>query len=335
MSGLFHKLVLISIGIALAASCAGGNAKNAAESAPFEERGAFSADSAYGYVARQVLFGPRVPGTGAHKECGDWLAEKLMSFGADTVMLIGSEVTTWDGTTVPVRNILARFRGASKHQTPPILLAAHYDTRPWADHDSDPAAREYPFDGANDGASGVGVILEIARNIGIERPATGIDILFTDVEDYGAREGHAVSDDTWCLGSRQFAEYVFNNAASLMPLPRWGILLDMVGGRDARFPREYFSTQIAPTPTAIIWDMAGRMGLRGRFPVRIGGAITDDHIPLSQAGIPTADIIESDNPHTGSFPPTWHTTADNIDNIDAATLSDVGRVVLNVIYNEK
>lgn len=312
----------------LVGACSGGKVRAAleSESVQFEERDSFSADSAFAFVERQVAFGPRVPGTPAHGECAAWLVEQLRAFGADTVMITGSDVTAFDGTVLPVKNIVARFKGAGKGR--PVLLAAHYDTRPWADEDPDEAARELPFDGANDGASGVGVILEIARNIGIEPAAVPVEILLTDVEDYGSTG----FDDSWCLGARQFAQTAVYDHSSR---PRWGILLDMVGSRDARFSREYFSTRIAPQVVSKVWDMAGNLGLRNRFPTATGGAITDDHLPLSAVGIPTIDIIENDNPLTGSFPPTWHTRADNLENIDPATLSDVGRTVLNVIYYEK
>lgn len=327
MKKVLYKILIIGM-IALTGACSDGKAQTARESdtAAFEERGAFSPDSAYSYVDAQVAFGPRVSGTAAHDACVDFLVDRLRSFGADTVMVVGTPVRVWDGTTLPVRNILARFKGSAAGA--PILLAAHYDTRPWADQDYDAEARKHPFDGANDGASGVGVLLEIARNLGMQPSGVGVDILLTDVEDYGS----TYVDDSWCLGSAQFAENLPYVAADR---PRWGILLDMVGGRDARFPREYFSVQVAPQPVAKIWDMAGKLGLRQLFPMSMGGAITDDHLPLSAAGIPTADIIESKNSQTGSFPPTWHTRADNMENIDRGTLGDVGRVVLNVIYNEK
>lgn len=313
---------------ALCSGCSGGKAQTAPEaSGPhFEEITTFSPDSAYSYVARQVEFGPRVPGSRAHDDCREWLVRKFIDFGADTVIVSESATTAWDGTVLPVRNILARFAGTTDSR--PIMLAAHYDTRPWADQDSDKDARDKPFDGANDGASGVGVLLEIARNLGAAPARTPVDILLTDVEDYGSTD----VDGSWCLGAEIFSE---NMPYDAVGRPRWGVLLDMVGGRDAVFPREYFSQQIAPTPVAKIWNMAGELGLRKRFPMSTGGAITDDHIPLSRAGIPTADIIESANAATGSFPPTWHTHADNLDNIDASTLGDVGRVVLNVVYNEK
>ncbi len=312
-------------------SCSGKAAAKAETAAAFEERGTFCADSAMEYVRRQVECGPRIPGSDAHRKCAGIITAALRSFGADTVMTVGTDVNAWDGSRLPVRNIFARF-GAGKPSR--ILLVAHYDTRPWADRDPDPANRSRPIDGANDGASGVAVILEIARNIGANPPETGVDILLTDCEDYGAPDtaGIADSEATWALGARQFAENLPYPPAMR---PRYGILLDMVGGRNASFHREYFSEQGAPDPTERVWAMAARMGLGNRFINAPGSAITDDHIHLIRAGIPTVDIIESANPLTGSFNPTWHTMADNIDNIDPATLADAGRVVLNVIYYEK
>ncbi len=325
--------IISAAAIMLGSSCSGGSAsaETKAEAGTFTEQGAFSADSAFSYVKAQTAMGPRVPGSEAHSACGDWLASRLQDFGADTVSITGTPVKAWDGTTLPVRNVFARY---NTDATTRILLVAHYDTRPWADHDPDPSKRLTPIDGANDGASGVGVLLEVARNLGMKRPEIGVDILLTDCEDYGARDDAQVADSeaTWCLGTQQFVENLPYTAATM---PRLGILLDMVGGKDAKFHQEYFSANYAPQPTARVWAMAKKMGLGERFPMSIGGAITDDHIPLLRAGIPTTDIIECANPSTGSFNPTWHTLSDNIDNIDPATLAAAGRVVLNVIYTEK
>jgi len=325
--------IILSAMALLAASCSGGSASAESKTAEetFNEHGSFSADSAFRYVKRQTDFGPRVPGSEPHKACGDWLAQQLKNFGADTVAISGHPVTAWDGTTLPVRNIFARFNPEAAGR---LLLVAHYDSRPWADHDPDPAKRLTPIDGANDGASGVGVLLEVARNLGNERPEIGVDILLTDCEDYGARDDADVdnSESTWCLGTRQFVDNLPYTAATM---PRMGILLDMVGGKDAKFNREYFSANYAPQATARVWAMAQKLGLGNRFPMGVGGAITDDHIPLIGAGIPTTDIIECGNPTTGSFNPTWHTTADNIANIDPTSLAAAGRVVLNIIYTEK
>lgn len=325
--------IIILLAMLTGVSCS-GKTSAAAESQSveeqFAERGSFSADSAYSYVKRQVDFGPRVPGSDAHKACREWLVEQLSAY-ADTVTVSGTPVTAWDGTTIPVHNIFARFKPESQAR---ILLAAHYDTRPWADHDPDSDARLKPIDGANDGASGVGVLLEIARNLAKENPEVGVDILLTDAEDYGARDDspRAHEEDTWCLGAQQFARNLPYTAADT---PRYGILLDMVGGRGAVFHQEYFSTRYAQKPTAKVWGMARKLGLTDRFPAKEGGAINDDHLPLIRAGIPTTDIIESYNASTGGFNPTWHTHDDNMDNIDPSSLSAAGRVVLNLIYSEK
>lgn len=314
----------------MAAACSKSEAKTASD-APAEERGKFCADSAYAYVAEQVAFGPRVPGSPEHRACADRLVQRLKDFGADTVMEFNSEATAWDGTRLPVRNIFARF---DPEKASRILLLAHYDTRPWADQDPDPANRHTPIDGANDGASGVGVLLEVARCIGTDRPDVGVDILLVDAEDYGAHAEAGIDDasDSWCLGSQHFASHLPYPADKL---PRYGILLDMVGGSDARFNREYFSTRYARQATGRVWATAESLGLSSRFVQPPGGAITDDHMPLIEAGIPTTDIIECNSASTGNFPPTWHTLNDNLENIDPAALGDTGRTLLQVIYTEK
>lgn len=334
MSLLTKILPLAAACAACLLSCSGKTGQSAAktDAAPaFEERGAFSADSAYDKVVRQVAFGPRTPGSEAHRLCADMLEATLRSYGADTVMSLRGEAVAWDGSKLPVRNIWARYNVSAPSR---ILLAAHYDTRPWADRDADPANHDKAIDGANDGASGVAVILEIARNLGLKPADIGVDILLTDCEDSGTPATHEgeSDEDSWCLGAQHFAA---NMPYTPADRPRIGILLDMVGGRDARFHREYFSSRRAAAATEKVWAMAERLGLGNRFPDAVGGAITDDHLPLIEAGIPTTDIIESANAVTGSFAPVWHTLDDNINNIDRESLAAAGRVVLNVIYYEK
>lgn len=329
------SLAAVALWASVAYSCNSSGSTAAATSSAADTiavRGAFSGDSAMAMAERQVAFGPRVPGTDAHAHCVAWLVDRLSTFGADTVEVLESSATAWNGTQLPVRNILARFNAAASAR---IILLAHYDTRPWADQEPDEALRERPIDGANDGASGVAVLLEIARNLGLEPASVGVDILLTDCEDYGRRaDAPATSDydDSWALGAKHFAKHLPYTATNM---PRYGILLDIVGGRDARFPHEYFSANLAQAPTAKVWNMARRLGFAERFPAQMGGAVNDDHMPLIQAGIPVTDIIESANPQTGSFPPTWHTHSDNIEHLDVATMHAVGTVVLNVIYNEK
>lgn len=324
-------LSLILVPLMCMLSCSGRKQGSDARTpaAAFEDRGAFSADSAYDYVERQVAFGPRTPGSEAHRLCADWLEETLRRFGADTVVRMTGTALRWDGVELPVRNIWGRYNTGAPSR---ILLVAHYDTRPWADRDVDPARRDSPIPGANDGASGVGVVLEIARNIGMRRPEVGVDILLADCEDSGSRADDEGDEYSWCLGTQLFVENLPYTPAAR---PRMGILFDMVGGRDARFHREYFSATRAAAVTDKVWAMASRMGLSDRFPRAVGGAVTDDHLPLIDAGIPTTDIIENANMATGSFTSTWHTMDDDMAHIDRSSLDAAGRVALNVIYYEK
>lgn len=282
---------------------------------------AFSADSAYSYVASQVVFGPRIANSVAHEKCAKWLASELNRHGADTVILQNTNLNDFG----PMTNIMGRF-GLNKSNR--ILLLAHWDSRPTADEETDPALRSLPIDGANDGASGVGVLLEIARLIGKNSPKTGVDILFVDAEDAG-NEG---DEDSWARGAQYFAENMPYGTTE--PLPHFAVLLDMVGGHDAKFPREMFSEVKCRQFVDKIWKLAKENDLAERFPNRTGGAINDDHVPLMRAGIPAVDIIESNHPLTGSFNPTWHTLNDNLENIDRNTLGDVGKLVTLLIYSE-
>lgn len=283
------------------------------------------ADSAMSYVARQVAFGPRTPGSEAHRECRSWLAGKLTSLGVENVAVSEEAVTTTDGVGRTVYNIFGSINpGATRR----VLLLAHYDTRPQADEDPDPANRSTPLDGANDGASGVAVLLDVARALRANPvDSIGVDILLTDLEDSGT-DG---DDTSWCLGTQKWVENMPYTDANL---PVYGILLDMVGGHDATFPREMISDQYARTVNDKVWAVAAVSGLQARFPNRRGGAVIDDHLYINRAGIPCIDIIESANPATGTFNPTWHTLGDNIGAIDPATLAAVGQVVLNTLARE-
>ena len=320
---------------ALAFACKSKPAEQASTTTPQNPSelllGEFNADSAYNHIARQVAFGPRVPGTQGHSDCRDYIIECLKAAKADSIIVQNGTVKAFDGTTLPISNIIAGYNISTPRR---ILLIAHWDTRPWADKEDKAEERHQPIDGANDGASGVGVLLEIARNLAKKAPNVGVDLLFVDAEDYGDNSGFGDNENTWCLGT----QYWVNNG--MIPyhndnLPVYGILLDMVGGRNARFHYEYFSQENAPTPTVKVFGEAARLGHGDKFIRTIGGAVTDDHIFITQAGIPTTDIIETLNVETSSFPPTWHTLDDNLDNIDKGTLKAVGETVLNVVYKEK
>ncbi len=281
----------------------------------------FSADSAYAYVQRQVDFGPRIPGTDAHKACGDWLAATLRSYGA-TVLEQRAEVKAYTGEMLPMRNIIASYNPEASQR---ILLMAHWDTRPFSDEDPNSAMHTKTFDGADDGGSGVGVLLEIARTLG-QRDSIGIgvDLVLFDTEDYGT----SGNDDSWCLGSQYWSKN---------PLPAGykataGILLDMVGSKGATFYWEYFSKRYAPGILSEVWQLAAEMGYGSYYIQADGGALTDDHLPvIRNLGIPCINIVNYSPKNKHGFGDYWHTQNDNMDNIDKATLDAVGETLLRYL----
>lgn len=317
-------------------ACGSGKSKTAesqaatpAQAVTQIEAPTFSADSAYAYVAQQVAFGPRVPGSQASKLTAEWLVGKLREFGASNIQEQRTQLKAYDGTQLDACNISAQFNPDAERR---VLLFAHWDTRPWADNEQDAEKRHLPIDGANDGASGVGVILEIARHLAESQPGVGVDVLFVDAEDYGrhADEPDQAGDNaTWALGT----QYWVKNPTVALDKVQLAILLDMVGGKDAKFAREYFSQAYSRRMVDYVWDVARVSGFGSRFVDTEGTPVVDDHYYLIEAGIPAIDIIECAHPQTGSFNPTWHTQADNIDNIDPETLRAVGQTVTNVIYN--
>ena len=324
------QLLALAVLIAIATACsAGSSTTQEATTTPQSNQRPqvqFMADSAYKYIQAQLDFGPRVPGTKAHNRCADYLVETLRSYGADTVLQQKTTVVAFNGDKLPINNIMARYNVSAPKR---LLLVAHWDTRPWADAETDASKHSMPIPGANDGGSGVAVLLEIARNLGLNAPSVGVDMLFTDAEDYGNTGG---DDNSWCLGTQYWVENMPYTPATM---PVLGILLDIVGGIDAKFYREYFSEYYAPQVNDIIWAEAASAGFGDKFPNERRGAVTDDHVYINQAGIPCIDIIECANPATGSFPPTWHTLDDDINSIDRNSLKAVGQVVMNTIYKQK
>ncbi len=286
----------------------------------------FNADSAYRNVKTQVDFGPRVPGMEGHDKCAKYLVSELKRYGVDTVIEQKTTVTAFNGDKLPINNIMGQI---NKGAVTRVLLLAHWDTRPWADAEKDKSKHTTPILGANDGGSGVGVLLEIARCLQERKPMIGVDILFVDAEDYG---NSGDNEDTWCLGTQY---WIKNLPYSPSRKPQYGILLDMVGGKDAKFHREYVSQYVAPSIVDKVWTTAVASGYGDVFVNELGGSIVDDHVYVNQGGIPCIDIIETLNPQTMSFNPTWHTLDDNMSNIDRQSLKAVGQTVLNVIYNEQ
>lgn len=289
----------------------------------------FNADSAYQYVAEQVAFGPRVPNTEAHRATAAYLQQELQRHGA-TVQVQEANLRAYDNTTLQSYNIIGSFSPENKSR---VLLFAHWDSRPYADHDPNPANHRTPIDGANDGASGVGVLLEIARQIGEKQPETGVDIIFFDSEDYGMPdfyEGEDPNSLSWALGSQYWARRPHKPGYRA----RYGILLDMVGGKDALFVHEGYSKHYASWLVDEVWSTADKLGYGRYFVQQEGGYITDDHLYVNQMGIPSIDIIQYDPTTASGFYPYWHTLGDTLDKIDRETLKAVGQTVLTVIYNE-
>ena len=325
----FAALMLAAAAI-VAASCT-KTAKTTRTPAPAATPiGSFSADSAYRFIEEQVAFGPRVPGTGAHDSCANYIIDKLRAYGLDTMLIQHGTVTAYDGSQMPITNIIA---GNKPHVRRRVVLAAHYDTRAWADREHDEIKSTQPIVGANDGGSGVAVLLEIARNIQLREPEIGVDLIFFDAEDQGAPEELRGDNRGWCLGSEYWAQHREPYRSDNLPV--YGILLDMVGGRDARFYYDLFSQENAPTACIKVWGEADALGYGHIFRRQLGGTIIDDHINMTNRGIPTADVIELYNDATGSFPAYWHTHADDMSIISKNTLQMVGNTVLNVLYKEQ
>jgi hypothetical protein len=312
-------------------SCAGKSTRDRAETdeqaPPAVPVPDFNADSAYLYVEKQVSFGPRVPNSPAHKACGDYLAGELKRFGAQ-LYVQEMTLTAYNGDRLQSRNIIGSYDIANPRR---ILLFAHWDSRPYADHDPDPARQRIPIDGADDGASGVGVLLEIARQIEKQAPDAGIDIIFFDAEDYGipAFDNKNYPSDTWCLGSRFWAK----NPHTPNYRAEYGILLDMVGAKDATFLKEETSVRRASFLVEKVWNAARGLGYGKYFIHSRGGNLTDDHQSvISGRNIPCIDIINYSPENTYGFGEYWHTHNDTMDNISRETLKAVGQTVLEVIY---
>lgn len=289
----------------------------------------FNADSAFAYTKAQVDFGPRIPSTEAHAKCAAYLVKKLKSFGGE-VMVQEAPVKTYDGKSHTLKNIIASFNPAQKER---ILITAHWDARPFSDQDPDEAMKDKPFDAANDGASGVAVILEMARQIQQKQPNVGVDFILWDIEDYGNANDQTQNEPTWCLGSQYWAKNPHVKGYKAL----YAINLDMVGGGNAQFTQDEVSRKYAANVVKKVWDTGSEIGYSTYFLNVTSGSLIDDHFWVNQAGIPCIDIIDYSNPdpNTGKFYINWHTQLDNLNNIDKNTLKAVGQTVLETIYREK
>jgi len=269
--------------------------------------------TALGYAKTQVDFGPRIPGTEGHVRTAQWL-DSLLRARADSVIVQAWTHVDKKGDSLPMRNFIGRFNpGATRR----LLFLAHWDTRPVADADTGAQAKQ-PVPGANDGASGVAVLLAMADALKAAPPKIGVDLLFVDGEDYGifAEEVDVL------IGSKHYAK---NPAPG--PTPEYAVLLDMVGAKGAKFQKEGYSLTGAPGVVELVWRAAARSGHSGLFLDTAGGSLTDDHIPLQQAGIRAIDVV----PQVPADYPFWHTVNDTVDKLSAETLRAVGDVMMTVI----
>jgi len=290
----------------------------------------FNSDSAYLFVEKQVAFGPRVPNTLEHNNCAQFLYNRLKVY-ADTALIQNFKTRAYNNTVLNGKNIIG---SVNPHNGNRILLCAHWDTRPYADYDMDPANHQKPIDGANDGGSGVGVLLEIARQMSLSKPGIGVDIIFFDVEDYGPPQELQMHDSNyWGLGS----QYWSRNPHDPDYVARYGILLDMVGAANATFLMEGHSMLYASGILKKVWTIGSRIGFTDYFLFDSAGYIDDDHKYVNEiAKIPTIDIIHLDTESaSSSFFEHWHTMGDTMDKIDKETLKAVGQTLLTVIYEEK
>ena len=290
---------------------------------------AFQADSAYRFIAAQVAFGPRVPGTRAHTQTANYLIQTLKCYTA-AVQIQTFQATTFDNSLLEGTNIIASFKPHLKKR---LLLNAHWDSRPFADQDT--FKTKNPIDGANDGASGVGLLLEVARLLAAHDSFDiGVDIILFDLEDYGTPTFYPdknYSKTYFCLGSQYWAKHLHtaNYTAN------YSILVDMVGFKNSIFLQEAISLQYASDLLNRIWGLAQRLDYkRFRTQTHRVPSIIHDHYFINQAGIPSIALMGTNPNPAKTFIDIWHKHTDNLTNIDKTTLKQVGNLLMTFIYNE-
>jgi len=310
-------------------SCVDHNKKKPVNSSKLEIKTPdFNADSAYKFIEKQVSFGPRVISTKASEKCAIYLKKKLELFGA-SVDIQTAEITTYDNEKHMLQNIIASYNPELNNR---VALFAHWDSRHVADHDS--INKESPILGANDGGSGVGVLLEIARAMKAKRTKIGVDIILFDAEDYGQPENskYPIMQNSWCLGSQYWSKNLHKKGY----YAKYGILLDMVGSEGATFRYEGISNYYASNIIDKVWGKAHSLGFTDYFKYQKSPEIMDDHYYVNTiTGIPTIDIIEYDPFTENNFNKHWHTHQDDMRNINKNTLKAVGQTIMSVIYSEK
>ncbi len=271
---------------------------------------AFDGERAYGDLITQCSFGPRYPGSPGHAAVQDWLVATLAETADD--VRVQSATYSWDGLELEISNIVASYQPELRDR---VLLGAHWDTRSVAERDPDPARRDQPIVGANDGASGVAVLIELGRVMAEQAPGVGVDIVLFDAEDGGDEGGLGA----WCIGSSYYASHLGAYC------PRYAIVVDMIGDCDLDILTEPYSRSAAPELVSLVWGAAERVGAAS-FSDRTGTAIYDDHVPLAQAGLAAIVLIDLDYPY-------WHTVEDTPDKCCPASLAEVGRTVVEFLYS--
>ena len=331
---MIHKISVATIILGVLAGC---TPKKKVEETPTPIRTVqvprFNADSAYFFIEKQVKFGPRVPGTTSHQQAADYFINRFKKYGA-TVTIQDFDATTWDNQKIQLKNIIASYNPQAQKR---ILLAAHWDTRPYADKDEEKT--DAPFDGANDGASGTGILIEVARVLSKNNlPAVGVDLVLFDGEDWGEKINESSKlelpdgyESWWCLGSQYWSKHKHQKNYTAY----YGILLDMVGSKHAQFFREGASLEMAPGVVEKVWNTATRLGYTDYFVKTNVSAITDDHVFVNEMGkIPMIDIVHYQT-GVGFFGDYHHSRKDNLSIISKETLDAVGSTVLNVVYYEE
>lgn len=272
----------------------------------------FDGSRALGYVRTFMDFGPRVPGTEAAKRAGDWITSEMKQ-RADTVYEQTWTHKTASGTTIPLRNIVARFRPMAEER---VLYVTHWDSRPQAEKSVSEVQRSMPTPGANDGGSGVGLFLALGDVLKATPASIGVDMVFVDGEDYGTFS----PDVDVLLGATYFA----SNLPSASYQPLFGVLFDMIGETDLRIPQEEYSVTRAPEVVERVWRTAADMGYGDVFVPSVTTPITDDHLPLLDKGLRVIDVIDLDYAH-------HHSVTDTIDKLSARSLKVVGDVAWKLL----
>lgn len=322
---LFNILLII---LALVTSACNAGKQTTADANDTIYVPTFCTDTAMASINKQCDFGPRTLGSKAHEDCAQYIIEAFKQQGCE-VTRQDAEFTFYNGEKYKGCNIIAT---TNPQATDRIMVCTHWDSRPWADNDPDPKNHRTPVLAANDGASGVGVMIELARTLKAHPANVGVDFVCFDAEDAGVPDWdednyQGDTEATWCLGSQYWAANPHNSDI------RFAILLDMVGGKGATFYREGFSRQYAESVQSLVWAAAAEAGYGSLFVNDDGGAITDDHLPINRiAGIPAIDIIPYYPNLRPGFCPTWHTISDTPQNIDPNSLQAVGQTLLQVIY---